>query len=220
MGKTVILGCSSLKDFIDNAQKKAGTDYQVIYLNRLYHRDPAEMREHVIEALEKLDPEVDTVLVSMGFCGGSWDKVKVPVRLVIPRIDDCVSLLLQLTDEPVSDLKDPRHLYIKDRDPKNMCFRDIFDKMTVDLDEETRDRYHRDWMSYYDAMDIIDTGIYDVHDPKYADPVRADADWLEAEMNYVPGGTYLLEKLFTGNWDGQFMIFDPGEITENILMPC
>jgi hypothetical protein len=101
-----------------------------------------------------------------------------------------------------------------------MCFRDIFDKMTVDLDEETRDRYHRDWMSYYDAMDIIDTGIYDVHDPKYAAPVRADADWLEAEMNYVPGGTYLLEKLFTGNWDGQFMIFEPGEITENILMPC
>ena len=218
MGKTVILGCSSLKDFIDHAQKKAGTDYQVIYLNRLYHRDPLEMRDHVMEALEKLDPEVDTVLVSMGFCGGSWDKVGVPVRLVIPRVDDCVSLLLQLTDEPVSDLKDPRHLYIKDRDPKNMCFKDIFDKMTVDLDEETRDRYHKDWMSYYDSMDIIDTGIYDVHDPKYSDPVKADADWLEAEMNYVPGGTYLLEKLFTGNWDEQFMIFEPGDVTGDILI--
>lgn len=218
MNKTVILGCSSLKDFIEYAQNKAGTDYPVIWLNRLYHRDPAEMREHVIEALDKLDPEVETVLVSMGFCGGSWDKVKVPVKLVIPRVDDCVSLLLQLNDEPVSDLKDPRHLYIKDRDPKNMCFKDIFDKMTVDLDEETKDRYHKDWMSYYDSMDIIDTGVYDVRRPEYAEPVKADADWLEADMNYVQGGTYLLEKLFSGKWDDQFMVFEPGDTTGNILI--
>lgn len=215
---TIILGCSSLKDFIDHAQKKAGTEYPVKYLNRLYHRDPAEMREHVIEALNELDPDVDTVLVSMGFCGGSWDKVKVPVRVVIPRVDDCVSLLLQTTDEPVSDLKKPDHLYIKDKDPKNMSFKGIFEHMTKDIDEETKKRYHEDWKRYYNEIDIIETEVYDSRKPEYAETVKIDADWLEAEMKYVPGGTYLLEKLFTGRWDEQFKVMEPGEISGDILI--
>ena len=218
MNKTVILSCTSLKDYVELTQKKLNTDYPVIYLSRLYHRDPAEMREHVISALEGLDPEVETVLVSMGFCGGSWDKVKVPCRVVIPRVDDCISLLLQTTDEPVSNLKKPDHLYVKDKDPDKENFKSIFDHLTKDIDEETKKRYHEDWMRYYREIDIIETEINDSRRPEYAEKVKADADWLQAEMAYVPGGTHLLEKLISGNWDEQFLVFELGEITGNILI--
>ncbi len=218
MSKTVILSCTSLKDYVELAQKKLNTDYPVIYLSRLYHRDPAEMRQHIISALEGLDPEVETVLVSMGFCGGSWDKVKVPCRLVIPRIDDCISLLLQTTDEPVSNLKKPDHLYVKDKDPDKENFKSIFDHMTQGIDEETKKRYHEDWMRYYREIDILETEINDSRRLEYAEAVKKDADWLHAEMAYVPGGIHLLEKLISGNWDAQFMVFEPGEITGNILI--
>ena len=218
MNKTVILSCTSLKDYVELTQKKLNTDYPVIYLSRIYHRDPEEMREHVIGALERLDPEVETVLVSMGFCGGSWDKVKVPCRVVIPRVDDCISLLLQTTDEPVSNLKKPDHVYGKDKDPDKENFKSIFDHLTKDIDEETKKRYHEDWMRYYREIDIIETEINDSRRPEYAAAVKADADWLQAEMAYVPGGTHLLEKLISGNWDEQFMVFEPGEITGNILI--
>jgi len=218
MNKTVILSCTSLKDYVELAQKKLNTAYPVIYLSRIYHRDPEEMREHVISALEGLDPEVETVLVSMGFCGGSWDKVKVPCRVVIPRVDDCISLLLQTTGEPVSNLKKQDHLYVKDKDPFKENFKSIFDHLTRDIDEETKKRYHEDWMRYYREIDIIETEINDSRRPEYAAVVKADADWLQAEMAYIPGGTLLLEKLISGNWDGQFMVFEPGETTENILI--
>ena len=218
MNKTVILSCTSLKDYVELTQKKLNTDYPVIYLSRLYHRDPAEMREHVISALEGLDPEVETVLVSMGFCGGSWDKVKVPCRVVIPRIDDCISLLLQTTDEAVSNLKTQDHLYVKDKTPDKENFKSIFDHLTKDIDEETKKRYHEDWMRYYREIDIIETEINDARRPEYAAKVKADADWLQAEMAYVPGGTHLLEKLISGNWDEQFLVFELGEITGNILI--
>ena len=150
--------------------------------------------------------------------GGSWDKVKVPCRLVIPRIDDCISLLLQTTDEPVSNLKKPDHLYVKDKDPDKENFKSIFDHLTKDIDEETKKRYHEDWMRYYREIDIIETEINDSRRPEYAEKVKADADWLQAEMAYVPGGTHLLEKLISGNWDEQFMVFEPGETTRNILI--
>ena len=73
------------------------------------------MREHVLEELGRSLEDVGTVLVSIGFCGGSWEDVEVPCRVVLPRIDDCVSLLLQTTDEPVSDLKEPGHLYVREK---------------------------------------------------------------------------------------------------------
>lgn len=214
----MILGCSSLREYIDAAQEKLGTDYPVRILDRVYHRDPEEMREHVIEALEGLDGDTGTVLVAMGFCGGSWNRVKAPCRIVIPRIDDCVSLLLQSTDRPVSDLKEPGHLYVREKDPSELSFRRIFESMTRDIDEETKKRYHEDWKSYYHEIDIIDTGINGCRRPEYIAEVRSDADWLDAELGFVPGGTYLLEKLISGNWDDQFLVTEAGGTVENVLI--
>ena len=218
MGRTVILGCSSLREYVESAQEKLGTSYQTVFLDRVYHRDPAEMREHVVEALAALDPEVDTVLVAMGFCGGSWDRVPVPCRLVIPRVDDCVSLLLQMTDEVKSDLKEPGHLYIREKDPSEVSFKRIFESLTRDIDEETRRRYHRDWQDLYEEIDIIDTGINGCREPEYLAKVKEDADWLDARTAYVPGGTHLLEKLISGKWDGQFLVVEAGGTVDNVLV--
>ena len=45
------------------------------------------MREHILVKISELPQEVDTVLVAMGFCGGSWQDVCCDKRLVIPRVD-------------------------------------------------------------------------------------------------------------------------------------
>ena len=47
----------------------------------------------------------------------------------------------------------------------------------------------------------MDTGLNDCRREAYREEVQKDADWLEADLSYVLGGTYLLEKLFAGNWD-------------------
>lgn len=209
--KTVIIACSSLREYLEYAQKRVGTDLPVYYLDRKYHRDPAEMRSHVIGTINGLPEETETVLVAMGFCGGSWDGVRAPFRVVMPRVDDCVSLLLQTGDRPISDLKAPRHLYVRALDPSTESFKRIFDSLTRDKDEETRRRYHEDWKSYYDCISIIDTGINDCRRKDYFDTVKADADWLDAKTEYVPGGTYLIEKLLSGEWDEQFIVLEPNE---------
>lgn len=208
-GKTVVLACSSLRDYVEEAQRKVQTAYPVIYLNRIYHRDPAEMRRHILAALAALPEGTDTVLVAMGFCGGSWADVEVPCRFVLPRIDDCVSLLLQTDDTPVSNRKASGHLYVREKDPSKESFRAIFEKLTQTVDNETKKRYHEDWKRLYSGIDIMDTGINGCRKEAYRAAVQADADWLEAGLSYVPAGTYLLEKLFTGRWDAQFCIVEP-----------
>lgn len=212
--KTVILACSSLKDYVEAAQRVVCTNFPVIYLNRVYHRDPQEMQTHILAELAHLPEDVGTVLVAMGFCGGSWEQVQAPCRLVLPRIDDCVSLLLQMTDTPVSDLKAPGHLYVREKDPRRESFHAIFDRLTRDIDEETKRRYHADWMRLYSQIDIMDTGLNGCRAPAYRAVVQEDADWLGASLGYVPGGTHLLEKLFSGRWDEQFLVLEKGDRAE------
>ena len=217
---TVILGCSSLKEYVEEAQRKAGTDYPAIYVSRIYHRDPDEMKEHLRDALRKLPEDVCTVLIAMGYCGGSWEGLTFRGTLVIPRIDDCVSLLLQDSDEPRSDLKEKGHLYVRHKDPAKESFKGIFDRMAEGLDEETRKRYHHDWQEMYSSIDIMDTGINGSREPEYVREVSKDAKWLDAELRFVKAGTYVLEKLLKGEWDDQFLVLGPEETVtkEDVLI--
>ncbi len=207
---TVILACSSLMDYVNAAQEKVGTDLPVLYMNRVYHRDPKEMRRHILAQLDALPVGTDTVLVAMGFCGGSWADIEAPCRIVMPKIDDCVSLLLQNGDTPVSDLKKPGHLYVREKDPSRESFHAIFDRLTQSIDAETKARYHEDWKRLYSNIDIMDTGLNRCREAAYRTIVQEDADWLDAELSYVPAGTHLLEKLFSGQWDGQFLVVEKG----------
>ena len=70
--KTIVIACDSLREYVEAAQKRAHTDYPVLFMDKKYHRDPAEMREHLIKTLRDLPESVETVLAAMGFCGGSW----------------------------------------------------------------------------------------------------------------------------------------------------
>lgn len=216
--RAVILACSSLKDYVDEAQRRVGSDFPVVYLSRIYHMDPMEMRQHILAALQEIKGKVDLVMVAMGFCGGSWEDVEAPCALVIPKVDDCVSLLLQTGDKPISNLKKQGHLYVREKDPSRESFHAIFDKLTQNIDEETKRRYHQDWMQLYSHIDIIDTGLNHCRRAEYREIVQKDADWLEAELSYVQGGTYLLEKMLSGNWDEQFLILEQGNKTDKKQM--
>ena len=46
-----ILACGSLVDYMMEAQRRMGTAWPMTVLDRKYHRDPKEMRAHVIDAV-------------------------------------------------------------------------------------------------------------------------------------------------------------------------
>lgn len=209
----IILACSSLTEFIRAAQAKCETEYPVWYLSQSYHRDPALMREQIKKALQEIPEEYDTVLVAMGYCGGSWENILTDRRLVLPRVDDCISLLLTTDDNYQVDRKEPGNLYIKDKNPEKSSFKGIFDRYTADMETEEAQRIYESWKELYSGMKIIDTGLYDSYSEAYTGSVYEDGAWLEAEVSHVPGGILLLEKLVSGRWDEQFVIIEPGERT-------
>ena len=109
---TVILSCTTLLEYVQQAQNICNTDFPIIELNQQYHIEPSKMRGHILQSLSRLPSDVETVLVAMGFCGGSWQDVFCSKTLVIPRVADCVALTLTTPEQYAPNPKEPGHMYL------------------------------------------------------------------------------------------------------------
>ncbi len=209
-----ILSCTSLLEFVNAAQEAEGTDWPVLTVDRAMHVDPDQMRAAVIRLINELPAEYDTVLVAMGFCGGVWHGLRFDRTLVIPRVDDCISLLLHTDDGFHPNLKEDGHLYLYESDPKDFSALTLMhntNSYTQDLDLKnlSREFLFEMWFHNYRHMDIIDTGLNDCYSEEYAAAAQEQAHLIKADLDYVPGGIRLLRKLVSGNWDEQFIVARP-----------
>ena len=228
----IILACSSLKEYVDAAQNKMNTSWPVILVDRALHVEPADMKAAIAEKISQLfsgpdapdaseapdapaslDPADTTILVAMGFCGGTWDHVSFPCRVVVPRVDDCISLLLTTDDAYQPNRKELGHLYLYESDPKD------FSALHLIRDGGTADPSYRGmsqadlfryWFTGYHAMDIIDTGLNPCYEVPYVEAAQKEADVINADLGYVQGSNLILEKLVSGRWDAQFLVLEPG----------
>ena len=208
--KAVILSCSSLEKYVAAAQESQGTSYPVVYLDKKHHVEPKDMRQCILETERALPTDVDTVLVAMGFCGGSWDDLTFTRTVVIPRVDDCVSLLLQTGDDYIPNLKETGHMYMVEMDPNDFDMKTMFSSQPDFYPEIPQEELMRMIFGGYHHLDIVDTGLTDCYSEEYVMKAQENADLMQAELDYVPGSNHLLEKLVSGNWDQQFLIALPG----------
>ena len=242
----IILACSSLTEYVNAAQKKMNTNWPVILVDRALHVEPADMKAAIAEKISQLfsspaapaspdalhspaspaaphapaalDPADTTILVAMGFCGGTWDHVSFPCRVVIPRVDDCISLLLTTDDTYQPNRKELGHLYLYESDPKD------FSALHLIRDGGTADPSYRGmsqadlfryWFTGYHAMDIIDTGLNPCYEVPYVEAAQKEADRINAELGYAQGSNLMMEKLVSGRWDEQFLVAEPGHVIKH-----
>ena len=211
----VIVTCSSLSIYVQAAQRSQGTAYPVLELDRLLHVEPERMKDAMLEAVAQLPDDVDTLLVAMGFCGGVWEHVRLNRRVVAPRVDDCVSLLLTRTHDYCPNRKEMGHLYLYEQHPEDFSALRLMSDYTrqdatfAALDKETL--FHM-WFDNYHALDIIDTGMNNCYEEAYVAAAQQNADMISATLDFVEGGNLLLEKLVSGRWDEQFIVAEPNHL--------
>ena len=202
------------------AQRKMGTGYPVRCVDRRYHAEPKEMRLQLIAALGGLAGEFDTVLVAMGFCGGSWESVYAPLRVVAPRADDCITILLNTDGAPHENLKEPGHIYIRDTDTGRYSLEGLRESVCERYGREQGLALFDKWFASYTHADIIDTGTYDSRAEDFLAQARRGAEITRCELRHVPGGSVVLEKLVSGDWDDLFVVAEAGEtLTREMFFP-
>lgn len=209
---TVIITCSNVRYHIDRAQEKEHTSYPVIELDSRLHVEPKDMRAKLFETMGTLPESVDLVLLSMGMCGGSAAKEPFPVKTVMPKVDDCITLLLHTDDRWFPNLKKGGHLYLTDKIQGDLSVRNIRENLIEQYGEKKGLRIFDIWFDSYKSVDVIDTGVYDSYDKEYLRIAEAEAAMINCPVCHVPGSNHLLEKLVGGRWDHQFLVVEKGRV--------
>lgn len=209
---TVILACSTLQEYVEAAQKKMKTTYPVIFLDKKYHVNPKDMQKHIKETMNTIGSEVDTVLVAMGFCGGSWADLCFDKRIIIPRVDDCVTILLHTDDTWYANKKETGHLYSISEEPAGFSTIVMYEELLKKHEQWEADILFDMWFHNYSYLDIVDTGLFDCYNEQFVERMQEDADLIHCTLDFVEGSNYLLEKLVSGRWDQQFLVVEAGRL--------
>lgn len=210
--KAAVLACGNLVTYVMAALKKYDLDMPVICLNLNLHVEPTKMREAIIDALRRRIPKAcDTVLVAQGYCGGSWENITPSRRVVLPRVDDCVTMALTTDDRYQPNRKKMRHMY--DFNIKTGFFSPyhLYQSLVRQYGKAKADDLFALWFADYHDLDVVSTGLENLTDPAYIAKTAKGAMLMGAEVHVVPGSNRMIEKLVTGRWDEQFVIKQPYE---------
>ena len=192
------------------------------------HDDPAAMRVEVQKRIDAAEGEgYDAILLVAGLCGhGSAGLKARSIPLVIPRVDDCIVLLMGSRERydadhganPGSYYLTPGWLERSDGEEKGLgeeARRRIRLQYVERFGEENADYLMsvlHSWEGSYSRACLIDTGVVTkgrrARCRRQARRIAESYGWRSEELR---GDTHLIRDLLEGSWpEGEFLVVPPG----------
>lgn len=206
--RPVILGCRTLEQELGAAIRQTGCTYPVVWIESGLHNTPDRLREALEQAFLQCSG-YSHILAAMGFCGGAFNNLKTGnAALVLPRVDDCISLLLgsmerrmELNSEGIyyfteGWLKGERTLMVE--------YQHALEKYG---EERANIVFHAMLRNYRKAA-FLDAGCAQPDWPR--EQTQKAAQTLGLEYCELSGTLDYLKKLLSGPWDEkQFIVIPP-----------
>ncbi len=176
------------------------------------HTDPMRLRQALQQAVDEADPAVDTIILGYGLCSQGVIGLKgAHARLVVPRVDDCISIFLgsgaayrqQARSEPGTYYLTKGWIEVGESPFSE------HEKTVQRYGPEKAERIYRIMLKNYTRLALINTGHYDLE--RYRDYARTTAERFSLRYEEIEGSTDLVRKMISGPWDGEFIVVQPGE---------
>ena len=215
--KTAVIACKTIEDELRWAMERTGADYPVVWLEQGLHNVPEKLKSAVQTALD--DVGAQRVLLAMGFCGNAIRGLRVPVgELIIPRVDDCISLLLGSVKRRLEVSREYSAYFFTEgwlRGERNIWVE--HQHMLETYGEELTEELEKSMFGHYKTLGLLDCGIKPVE--PLVEGTKMIADGLHLTQQVIPASAKYLEDLLTGPWSAERFLTLRGveEITEETL---
>ena len=212
--KTAILACYTIKSEVLLAMQRTQCMHDVYYVESNLHNFPDKLRVEIQSQLDKLDG-YERVLLAFAFCGNSVAELKThSFQLVLPRTDDCISLLIGSVTERARLAAGRHSIYLTKGWLENEA--NIWDEYLYTLNKhgEEKTRFVTEAMyGHYELLSLVDTGAYEVG--SIMERANEISERFNLECLVIPGTTSYLEQLITGPYDEElFVVAPPGSTLE------
>lgn len=176
------------------------------------HVNPEKLRRTLQEAIDAVDDQYDTIILGYGLCSLAIVGLKAThCRLVVPRVDDCISIFLgshsayrqQARAEPGTYYLTKGWVEVGDTPFSE------YDRMVQRYGLERAQRILRIMLMNYKRLALVNTGLYEMD--RFRDYARRVAERFGLRYEELEGSTALVRKMIFGPWDEDFVVVSPGE---------
>ncbi len=208
--KVKLFCCKTMMDEIDAAKPK---DLAVEYIEYALHRTPDKLREELQKRIDQ-EKEADTLVFVYGLCSRGLDGLHSRDKtLVIPRVHDCISLLLGSRERYETEFgTDPGTYYLSKGwiDQKADPYHE-FKEYVEKYGEENARWISQQAYQHYRRIAFIDTNLPELE--YYRDYSQSVAEFLGVEHLEITGQKDFFNRLVTGKWDKNCLVIPPGQVS-------
>lgn len=202
----VIISCKTIENELCAAMKQVNCDYPVFWLEPGLHNWPDKLRQRIQELLDTCEG-YNTVLLAMGFCGNAVAGLRThDFQLVIPRCDDCITLLLGSVERRCS--LSGTYFLTKGWLEGEMNIWKEFQLCMKKYGERRGRRIFETMLAHYQNLALLDTGCFDavVLEPD----VQEIADALNLRYVKLEGTLEHMKELLKADWtEERFVLIPP-----------
>lgn len=207
--KTLLLACATVIEEI-LAFLPEEMDYKVFEFG--LHVNPGKLRETLQIAITELGERYETIILGYGLCSLAIVGIKADgCRLVVPKVDDCISIFLGSRKAYNNQTKaEPGTYYLTKGwiEVGDTPFSE-YDHAIKQFGKERADRMYHIMMRNYNRLALIDTGQYELE--KYRDYAEKTADKFNLQYEEISGSDAMVRKMIFGPWDDEFVVINSGE---------
>ncbi|SFR01085.1 Protein of unknown function [Desulfoscipio geothermicus DSM 3669] len=202
-----IIACQTLHDELNLAMHETGCRPPVIWVESDYHNDPNQLRAKLQEEIDSLK-NIDNILFVYGCCGNGLVGLKASTaNLIIPKTEDCISMVLSRPDEKFERHKQTYFLTKGWMEGSKSIFVE-YEHALKRYGEKRTKRLFEVMLKHYHYFMLIDTGAYNLEDCLRKAEELAQNTALELVM--AKGDIWFLKKLLTGPYDEDFCVVPKG----------
>lgn len=206
---TIIIGCKTLENELLQAVTDCSCNYEIRWIESGLHNFPRKLNTVLQELLDDCQG-FSRILLAMGYCGNSIAGLRTrDFTLIIPRVDDCISLLLGSFQNRAALTKGEGTYFLTDgwlKGERNLWWEY---KYTLDkYGEEVGKEIFQTMLRSYKSLALLDTGCYPLEPAEEIS--RKIADTLGLRYKLLPATLEYLKQLLDGPWpENSFLTIPP-----------
>lgn len=190
----------------DEIKDKIPSNWTVVNFEKRLHNNSKDLMGKLQDEIEK-SQKFDLIVLGYALCGKSVEGlVSKKVDMIIPRCDDCISILLGSVDEYKKQFKAEPGTYYVTREFLGEVDDFIiagFSEIKSKYDEATWKWVVGEMLKNYKRLAFINTGNYEVSEFRKKAILKAKE--LNLRFEEIKGSNRLLENLLSGSWNEEFI---------------
>lgn len=202
---SVVISCEIIRDEVEFALEPLAYRFETIWTECGLHNVPKNLARTLQEIIDA-NQDREYILLAFCLCGqGVCGITSLKSTLAIPRFDDCIAMLRCVK---------------KGIKPKNAITAYYLTRGWLDFfyaeENSYIDKYGKEgyenicdiFYGNYETLSILETGAFER--ARIRPSIEGIAKRLRLNVGEEIGSTRILTKLFSGTWDDEIIVYEPG----------